>query len=362
MSNSETQNKTLITLETPVDIYSSINYLPPYLQKQDLMQDLCFFIDYLGVDIETAYNDLRYKYIDWLKVSEAGAAQTLKGMGMDYIVDLIEVITPSNSSQLLALCSLIWLLKGQLLGVDIISSICGFSYTYTVWHEQVPLGTPNTAEIKIDFSNFRTLSEDFQHNFVEFLRKYLYPVINTHVVASPMEDKIMSYGFSTMKEITKFVEVMRYYGKPLRRDILANFDGTYFHCYHDELNNVIRISVDEVWYNDGQFWSTDGYYSEDGIWATDANTGAFYTEYEIWNTGRFFVYKVNPIIHYLSYLEEQTMRVFIRYSETGYYWTNWEEVTEDYNMFAFQYCQFRIAFNNTQGGQMVLYSFEVELT
>ena len=43
------------------------------------------------------------------------------------------------------------LLKGQLLGVDIIASICGFTYEYTVWHEKVPLGKPNTATINIDF-------------------------------------------------------------------------------------------------------------------------------------------------------------------------------------------------------------------
>ena len=67
------------------------------------MQDLCFFIDYLQVDIEAAYNDLRYKYIDWSKISEEGAVQTLSGMGMDYIIDL-RVIKPSNSTQLLALC------------------------------------------------------------------------------------------------------------------------------------------------------------------------------------------------------------------------------------------------------------------
>jgi hypothetical protein len=187
-------------------MYSSINYLPPYLQNQPIFRDLCLFIDYLEVDIDTVYNDLRYKYIDWSKISEKGAIQVLKGMGMDYIVDLINVITPSNSSQLLGLCSLLWLLKGQLLGVDVIADICGFKYTYTVWHEQVPLGVPNTATMRVTFIKDRNLTEDFQYNFVEFLRKYLYPIIDVIVQTPTCKGTIYSYGYSICRERMSFIE------------------------------------------------------------------------------------------------------------------------------------------------------------
>ena len=192
--------------DTLRNFQNSAKFLPPYLKNQPLMQDLCFFIDYLGVDIEQVYADLRYKYIDWSSVSEESVIHTLRGMGMDYITDLMEVITPANGTQLLALCSLIWLLKGQLAGVDIIASICGFDYEYTVWHEQVPLGIPNTANITLNFKQLRQLSEDFQYNFVEFLRKYLYPVTLVEAQTSAMEGKVISVGVITVQQSAKFVE------------------------------------------------------------------------------------------------------------------------------------------------------------
>ena len=200
--------------DTLKNYYNSIKLLPPYFQKQPLMQDLCFFIDYLGVDIESVYADLRYKYIDWSAVSEESIVQTLKGMGMDYVTDLMEVITPTNGTQLLALCSLIWLLKGQLSGVDILASICGFSYKVEVWWEDkydeqghlMPLRTPNTATITLSFKELKKLSENFQFNFVEFLRKYLYPITLVEAYTSTMEGEVISVGVITVQEEISFIE------------------------------------------------------------------------------------------------------------------------------------------------------------
>ena len=189
-------------------IYNSINYLAPYFQKQQIIRDMSFFYDYLGVFIENDYNDLRYRYIDWTKISEASAIEIFKSMGMDYIVDLIEVIQPINHIQFLALCSLIWLLKGDLKGVNIIAAICDFTYTYSVWHEQVPLGTPNTAVMELAFKPGVQLSENFQYNLIGFLSKYLYPVITTKVYPPDMEGKLCSGGAIVCKQSVEFEEVI----------------------------------------------------------------------------------------------------------------------------------------------------------
>lgn len=188
-------------------MFNSANFLPPYLQETPIFKDLCFFIDYLDIDIENVFNDLRYKYIDYSKVSEESAHATLDSMGLDYLVDIIDIITPSSTTQLLALSSVLWLLKGQLLGVDILASICGFTYDYTVWHEQVPLGEPNTATMRIKFYKKKILTEDFQRNFSEFLRKYLYPIIDVTIQSSPSKGSIYSYGYLLNKEKFTFKEV-----------------------------------------------------------------------------------------------------------------------------------------------------------
>ena len=414
-----------ISVETPVNVYNSINFLPPYLQKQPLMQDLCFFIDYLQVDIESAYNDLRYKYIDWSKISQEGAIQTLSGMGMDYIIDLIQVITPSNSTQLLALCSVIWLLKGQLLGVDIIASICGFTYTYTVWHEQVPLGEPNTATINIDFVKYRALSQDFQHNFVEFLRKYLYPVVEAHVDIAPMIDELGIYGVLTYQKRYSFTEIARYTGQPINYNImpyLLNKQSQKSGCsitpngqalttnviqnwiYPIQLGlytgylNSSNLQVGSIIYKDSTLkvgsiygvvseltdttivvksgesiiysgnyevdgvWNTEGYYAISGYWGAKAVQGAFAVEsITAHDTGGVYIYQVTPITSFNSGSPEQNMRVFISYSDNGATFSNWEDITTG-KLVAFRYCRFRIEFNNTASTQMTLYSFDITLS
>lgn len=358
---SETNNTNpLITLDTPVTMYSSINYLPPYLRKQKLMQDLCFFFDYLGVDIEAAYNDLRYKYIDWNKISETGAIQTLKGMGMDYIVDLIEAITPSNSNQLLALCSVIWLLKGQLLGVDIIASVCGFTYTVEVWHEQVPLAEPNTAVITIDFVQYRALTEDFQHNFVEFLRKYLYPVITAKVVASPMEGELYTYGFMYGMQRCEFKEFMIPTEKTY--DCIENTFNPVGSCYRCHgTRYAIKLDTVQLWETIPETWSNTGYYATNNVWGAKTLENAFYLS-PIYDTGALYLFRhINLDFNYYTSDPAQDAKAYCRYSEDNIDWSDWVLITDLYQP-GFRYCQFRADFNNTNGVQMLLYSFKVTLS
>ena len=357
--NNENDKNPLITLDSPVNIYSSINFLPPYLQKQKLLQDLCFFFDYLGVDIETAYNDLRYKYLDWTKVSETGAIQTLTGMGMDYIVDLIEVISPSNSKQLLALCSVIWLLKGQLLGVDIIASVCGFNYTVEVWHEQVPLGEPNTATIHIDFVQYRSLSEDFQHNFVEFLRKYLYPVITASVVASPMEGELHSYGFMYGTQQSRFIEIQKI--TPVTFDCIEDIHnpvGTLHLCH--VFKESIRIDTTQLWETLTDPWSNIGYYAINGIWGAKTLRGAYY-ESPLYDLGALYVISnIQAEVNWYCSDEAQNIKILYRSSEGGLDYTDWIPINS-IEAPTFQYCQFRVEFNNINDVQMLRYSFKVTL-
>jgi len=340
-------------------MYNSINFLPPYFQEQPLFKDLCFFIDYLEVDIDKAYEDLRYKYIDWDKISEASVVQTLNGMGMDYIVDLINAITPSSSSQLLALCSLIWLLKGDLLGVDVIASICGFTYEHTVWHEQVPLGTPNTATIKIKFVEDRALSEDFQYLFGEFLQKYLYPQIDINVESAPCVGHTFSYGFMMTKEKFSYHELIR---TPVEIDfdiMDKASEGTYVNTVYSDVKNTIKLVTDVNWHIDGEKWNSGGYYATNQIW-TPANRreGSFTSP--VYTMPELYVSKVQASVTYRSLSNNQYMEVYMQCSEDNVNWDNWKKIMTP-TVMAFKYCRFRVMFRAIEDMQMVLYSCSISM-
>lgn len=333
-------------------MYNSINFLPPYLQKQPILQDLCFFIDYLEIDIDTVYNDLRYRYIDWSKVSEEGSIQTLKGLGMDYIVDLINVITPSNSTQLLGLASLIWLLKGQLLGVDIIASICGFNYTYTVWHEEVPLGVPNTATLNIEFVKYRALSEDFQYNFVEFLRKYLYPIVSVVVDSPVAKGEIYSFGYSLGAEKNNYEEVL------LKNiNLLSDMQGTFENCYGFE--NKIFLDTNILWHEDNDFWNPNGYYSTNGIWQPPVVDTASYTS-QVYEAPSLALWTVSQINRFQDFGNSQSLELQWKYSLDNATWSDWEVLQTSIQK-EFQFCRFKVNFNATESKQMILYLCEIIL-
>ena len=364
MSSSQTTKKLIVT-STSVNIYSSINFLTPYLQKQPLMQDLCFFIDYLGVDIETVYNDLRYQYIDWSKLSDEALKQIFQGLGMDYIVDIINIASPTDSSQLLGLCSLIWLLKGQLLGLDIIMGICGIEYTIEVWHEQVPLGTPNTATLHLDFGKYTNISENLKLNFGDFLKKYLYPIINIFIQIRPIEGTICTAGYQICSESCTFKEVQRYPGWAFTYDCIGNIaapTGEMYHC--STTGEYIKIdNIDQNWEEVDRVWQEEDYYAVGGIWGTGVFPDAYYQEIGAHDTGEAWLYKVTPNLVYTTAVDTQSIKVYIQYSadDEGYYWSDWEEVGEDTFAY-FRYCKFKAEFNASSQQQIFLYSFGITIS
>jgi hypothetical protein len=337
-------------------MYNSANYLPPYLQQQPIFKDLCFFIDYLELDIDEVYNDLRYKYIDWSKVSEEGVIEIFRGMGMDYIIDLINVITPSNSSQLLGLASLLWLLKGQLLGVDILADICGFKYEYTVWHEQIPLGTPNTATMTLTFIKNRELSEDFQYNFVEFLRKYLYPVITVTVNSPVARGYLYTYGYMIGQEHTSLYDVDMWKQK-YTIEVFDDLSGIYDNTYN--YDEYIKLKTNTKWTPDENKWAKDAYYSFASKWTSPVKNEGVYTS-QIYDTQKVREYRVSIITTCNCLHESSYTKTLWRYSSDNVQWTEWEEFSGMPFIFL-RYCQFKVEFYAPEGRQILLSSVKATL-
>lgn len=166
---------------------NSIRYLAPYFQVFPIFQDLCSFIDYLNTDSDSLYSDIRYKYVDFEKLSSTAILNAFHDLGADYIVDILKVMDSANANQLLGIVSLVQLLKGQLKGVDLIAEILGFTYTAVAWHELSPLNKPNTATFIINLSTDITVtSTEFKNSLQTFLKKYLYPEIT-------LQDVIFNY-------------------------------------------------------------------------------------------------------------------------------------------------------------------------
>lgn len=157
----------------------SSDYLAEGIKELELYPKITSMLDYIVLNFETEFNDIKYKYTDPSVVSNDVIKQIIDELGFRYIADIMDTITNYQFNTMLDFIGLINLLKGSRLGMELILKLLGFDSIIAEWWEVEPNLDVDTYDITVILNNSTVLDPFETLNKVKiFARHYVYPIIN----------------------------------------------------------------------------------------------------------------------------------------------------------------------------------------
>lgn len=157
----------------------SSDYLAEGIKELELYPKITSMLDYIILNFETEFQDIKYKYTDPSVVSNDVIKQIIDELGFKYIADIMDTITNYQFNTMLDFLGLINLLKGSRLGMELILKLLGFDSIIAEWWEVEPKSIPDTYDITVILNNSTVLDPFATLNKVKiFARHYVYPIIN----------------------------------------------------------------------------------------------------------------------------------------------------------------------------------------
>ena len=162
---------------------NSLKYLPKALQENVYYRKICSLIDcLLSENSEYFRSELSAlgaainKYRDFRNLDYLTTHQVVKEFGFQYIVDILE-LPDSQLKDLVAFISLINMMKGTKMGLELVLSLLRLDYHIIEWFEDRELlPYKNTYALNLTLTDLG-VSKSFMDNFYRFSREYVYPLL-----------------------------------------------------------------------------------------------------------------------------------------------------------------------------------------
>ena len=158
--------------------FESMGFIPENLRSQEIYPKLTGMTDYIVRRFAEDFEDIKYKYRGTDLVRDEVIKEIINDLGFEYITSVMDTITNFEFDTLLDFVSLINLLKGSRLGLELVLRLLGFESIIKEWWEQDPPHAPYTFEIVVvmDLSFVPDVFETLERVQV-FARAYVYPII-----------------------------------------------------------------------------------------------------------------------------------------------------------------------------------------
>lgn len=160
--------------------FTSIEGLPPELQGVALNIKFTALFDFLVQQQAVEFQDVKYKYANPSQVNQEVIVNVINELGFSYITDVMATTTNLEFNTLLSFVSLINLLKGSVLGLQIILVLLGFDAVITEWYQTIPVGLPYTYSMLLLMNLSNVPNPIVTVNAVRiFARQYVFPLLTS---------------------------------------------------------------------------------------------------------------------------------------------------------------------------------------
>ncbi len=173
--------------------------IPEKLIDQELYSKVIEILDFVMAEYEDDFNDILNKYRDYANQNPEGVRTTIGEMGFGDVLDVLE-LSDSQVATFGYFVGLIGLLKGTSEGVVLVSRLLGGDAQLTDWWQATPNLVPYTYDM-IWTIPYGVITPELFERFKVFLRSYIYPVLNTWIIATTCAfgfdgDSSLIYGYS----------------------------------------------------------------------------------------------------------------------------------------------------------------------
>ncbi len=153
-------------------------FLPFALKQYELYPKISEMLEYIVAGVAVEMEDVKYKYSRPDVVSDEVIKQIVQELGFQYIRDVMDTIENFEFTALLDFLSLISLLKGSRVGLELILKLLSFDSVIKEWWEADPKRPVYTYELVVIMDNnlvpdiFGTLEK-----IKIFARQYVFPTL-----------------------------------------------------------------------------------------------------------------------------------------------------------------------------------------
>lgn len=156
----------------------TLSYLPKWHSStnQELYKKLTSLLDRTVLNTEFDIANLRNKYLDYSTLSKDLTEMLIKELGYNYVTDVLN-LSKEELKNIIGYLGVIHAFKGTKQGFELCLRLMGIEYTMEEWWETDPRGEPDTFSMLIDL-NLSTVKMDTFLRFREFVRQYVYPVLD----------------------------------------------------------------------------------------------------------------------------------------------------------------------------------------
>lgn len=166
-----------------MSLKDTIKFFAERLRNEEIYPKIASMTDYIVQNAETDFQDVIAKYTDPGNASDDVIDRVIDEFGFSYINDIVDTITGIEKNILFQFLSLLHLLKGSRIGLQLVLEILGFEATIVEWWEESPKAEPDTFKIDIVF-NLSQVSDVFLtlDRIRTFVIQYVYPkLIQTNI-------------------------------------------------------------------------------------------------------------------------------------------------------------------------------------
>ena len=158
--------------------FAAIEAIPENLRSLELYPKISGMMDYIVKQYAAEFEDVRYKYRGPDKVRDIVIKEIITELGFKYIADVMGTISNFEFNTFLQFVSLINLLKGSRVGLELVLKLLGFDTIIKEWWEQSPEHPVYTFEIVVIMDSNKVTDAQATLDKVKiFARAYVFPLI-----------------------------------------------------------------------------------------------------------------------------------------------------------------------------------------
>lgn len=164
-------------------------FLPRSRLKESAFIELYKIIDYLSIQEEIIFKDVKHKFNDREELSIDALKTIISEFGYDYIAEALN-LTEQELKHLVAYIGLVHVLKGSKTGLYLVMELMGISYRAEEWWEKTPKGEADTWSLYAEVDAGKATS-NMVERLINFTRNYVYPVLETFEITYKIDFAVL---------------------------------------------------------------------------------------------------------------------------------------------------------------------------